>query len=81
MFFWFSGAMLALEAAKVIESRLRMITWGECTTDELFLMVTEKLDALGEAHTIILRGGHPKLIVENYRRIVAANAARLDHSE
>jgi hypothetical protein len=43
----------------------------------MFLMVTEKLDAMAEARAIILRGGDPSIIIENYRKIIAAKAARL----
>jgi hypothetical protein len=30
-----------------------------------------------EARTIVVRGGDPSLVIENYRRIVAANITRL----
>lgn len=77
MLFWYSAMMLALEAARVVETRFQMLARGSCTTDELFLMVSEKLQAMEDAKAILARGGHPELIVENYRKIVAANAARL----
>jgi hypothetical protein len=50
---------------------------GRSTTDEMFLMVTEKVDALEQAKKIIIRGGDPSLVIENYQKIVAANVARL----
>jgi hypothetical protein len=76
MLFW-SGMMLALEAAKVIETRLRLIAQGKCTADECLLMFSEKLGALEHANGVIARGGHPELIINNYRKVVAANVARL----
>jgi hypothetical protein len=77
MAFWYSAALLALEAAKVMEARVQMLARGTCTSDELFLMVSEKLDAMEQARVIIVRGGQPEMIIENYRKIIAANAARL----
>ena len=43
----------------------------------MLLMVTEKVKALEEAGVIILRGGNPSLVIDNYQKIVAANVARL----
>ena len=40
-------------------------------------MVTEKIDALEQAKSVIIRGGDPSLIIDNYRKLVAANVARL----
>jgi hypothetical protein len=77
MLFWYSAMMLAFEAARVIETRLHLPARGSCTTDELFLMVSEKLEAMDDTKTILIRSGHPELVVENYRKIVAANAAHL----
>jgi hypothetical protein len=68
---------LMVEAARVVEMRLRMIALGKGTPDEMFLMVTEKLDAMEEAKAIIIRGGDPSLVIDEYRKIVAANVARL----
>jgi hypothetical protein len=79
MLFWYSAMMLAWEAAKVVETRLQMLARGACTTEELFLMVSEKVTAMEEAKAIAIGGGHPELIIDHYRRIVAANAARLSH--
>jgi sulfite exporter TauE/SafE len=77
MFFWHSAMMLAVDTARVMEMRLRMIAFGKGTPAEMFLMVTEKLDALEEANRILTLGGHPSLIMDNYRRVVAANVVRL----
>jgi hypothetical protein len=77
MLSWFTVITLMVEAARVIEMRLRLIALGRGTADEMFLMVTEKVKALEEAGAIILRGGNPSLVIDNYQKIVAANVARL----
>jgi hypothetical protein len=77
MLFWFPVMTLMVEAARVIEMRLQMIALGQGTSDEMFLMVTEKVDAMEQAKKIIVRGGDPSLVVDHYRSIVAANVARL----
>jgi hypothetical protein len=77
MLFWFPAMTLMVEAARVIEMRLQMIALGKGTSDEIFLMVAEKLDAMEQAEAIIIRGGDPALIIDNYRKIIAANVARL----
>jgi hypothetical protein len=69
--------MLTGDARRVIEMRLRMIFLGMGTSSEMFLMVTEKLNALEDAKTIIIRGGNPSHIMDNYSKIVAANVVRL----
>src|SRR3954451_18477532 len=77
MLLWFPVMTLIVEAARVIEMRLQLIALGRSTPNEVLLMVTEKIDALEEAKAIIVRGGNPALVVDHYRKIVAANAARL----
>jgi hypothetical protein len=77
MLLFFPVMTLMVEAARVIEMRLRMIALGRSTPGEMLLMVTEKIDAMEEAKGIIIRGGHPSLIVDHYRKIVTANVARL----
>jgi hypothetical protein len=77
MLFWFPVVMLGIDALHVVEMRLRMIASGKSTPDEMFLMVAEKIGAMEEARTIVVRGGDPSLVIENYRRIVAANITRL----
>ena len=67
------------DAMQVIEMRLRLIALGKGTSNELFLMVSEKIDAFEEARTILLRGGDCTHILENYRKIIAANAIRLSN--
>jgi hypothetical protein len=50
---------------------------GQATSDEMFLMVNEKIEAMAEARTILIRGGDAAEILDNYRKIVTANALRL----
>ena len=73
----FSSMTLMAEAAGVIEIRLRMMALGKATPDEMLLMVTEKIKALEHANGIMIRGGDLALVVDNYRKIVAANVVRL----
>lgn len=68
---------LMMDAARVIEIRLRLIALGRSTPAEMLLMVTEKLSAMEEAHEIMIRGGRPSLVIANYQKIVGANVARL----
>ena len=68
---------LMADAARVIEIRIRMMALGQSTPGEMFLMVSEKMNAMEEANAIIARGGNPSLVIENYQKIVAANVARL----
>jgi hypothetical protein len=77
MFFWLPMLTLTIEALQVIDLRLRLMSAGQATSDEMFLMVNEKIEALAEARTILIRGGDPAEILDNYRKIVAANALRL----
>ena len=80
MLFFFPLVNLMADAGRVIEMRLRAMALGRSTTDEMFLMVTEKIEAMEQAKNIIIRGGHPSLVIENYHKIVAANVARLSAS-
>jgi len=73
----FSLMSLLAEASRVMELRLRMIASGKVTSDEWLLMVTEKMEAMEHAGRIMVRGGSPALVVDNYRKIVAANVERL----
>ena len=77
MLMLFRMMTLMMDAARVIEIRLRMMALGESTPIEMVLMVTEKMSALEQAQAIIARGGNPSLVIENYQKIVAANVARL----
>jgi hypothetical protein len=77
MLLFFPLITLMADAARVIEIRLKMMAFGQSTPTELFLMVSEKMNAMEEAQAIIARGGNPSLVIENYQKIVAANVARL----
>ena len=68
---------LMADAARVIEIRLRMMALGTATPEEMYLMITEKLEAMEHAKSIINQGGNLALVVDNYQKIVAANVARL----
>ena len=68
---------LMADTVRVIEIRIRMMALGQSTPGEMFLMVSEKMNAMEEAKAIIARGGNPALVIENYQKIVAANVARL----
>jgi hypothetical protein len=77
MLVWYSMLTLMADALEVIDMRLRQIAGGTGTTDEMFLMVTEKLDAAAEARTILIRGGDCGDVLDHYRKIVAGNVERL----
>jgi len=77
---WFQLITLMAAVAQVVEIRLSMMALGRSTSDEILLMVTEKIEAMDEARTIIMRGGNPMLIIDNYHKIVAANVARLSEA-
>jgi hypothetical protein len=68
---------LMIDALNVIDLRLRLIAAGKSTSEEMFLMINEKVNALEEARVILMRGGDAAHVVDHYRKIVAANAARL----
>lgn len=72
---------LMADASRVIEMRLRMMALGQSTPGEMFLMVSEKMNAMEEAGAIIARGGNPSLVIANYQKIVAANVARLSRHQ
>ena len=80
MLMFFPLMTLMADASRVIEIRLRMMAFGTSTPAEIFLMVSEKMNAMEEAKAIIARGGNPSLVIENYQKIVAANVARLSRT-
>ena len=61
--------ILTIDAARVIEMRIRMMALGRNTPGELCLMVTEKVRAMEEATAIMLRGGSSTLVMNNYCRL------------
>ena len=77
MLMFFPLMTLMADAARVIEIRVMMMALGQSNPGEMLLMVSEKMNALEQAQAIIVRGGNPSLILENYQKIVAANVARL----
>jgi hypothetical protein len=77
MLFWHAATLLALEASSVISMRLQSLAFGQSTPNEMLLMFTEKVDAIGHAQTIVVRGGDPAQVIEHYRKIVGANINRL----
>jgi hypothetical protein len=75
---WYSAVMLAFEAGNVIDKRIWKIARGG--TDgvaESCLMVSEKVHALFEAGSVLVRGGNSAQVIDMYRKHVAANALRL----
>jgi len=77
LLFWIPAVTLLIDAAKVIDIRLRLIAGGQGTPEEIFLMTSEKLEAWMHASTILIRGGNPEQIIDHYQKIVAANVRRL----
>jgi hypothetical protein len=77
MIFWYPLLMLMADAMQVVEMRIRLVALGRGTSDEMFLMVTEKIEAFDDARAILVRSGDPALVLNHYRKVVAANAARL----
>jgi hypothetical protein len=70
--------MLAFEAGNVIDLRLWKIAGGGAEgAAESSLMISEKIDALFEAGTLLTAGGTSVQVIAMYRRHVAANAVRL----
>ena len=77
MLFAYPMLSLMTDTMNVIDMRLRLIAAGKATSEEIFLMINEKVNALEEARVILMRGGDAAHVVDHYRKIVAANAARL----
>jgi hypothetical protein len=75
---FFSSMMLAIEAQRVIELRLVRLAWGGSEgLAEAQSMVTEKMQAAGEAMTTLMLGGSPETVIARYREHVAFNTKRL----
>ena len=77
MLFAYPMLSLMMDALNVIDMRLRLIAAGKSTSEEMFLMFNEKVNALEEARVILMRGGDAARVLDLYRNIVSANAARL----
>lgn len=74
---WYPALRLMIDAMRVIDMRLKLIAAGKGTSEEMYLMVNEKVEALFEAGNIFIRVGNSSHVIDNYCRIVAANVARL----
>ena len=75
---FFSLMMLAFEAQRVVELRLVRLAWGGSEgLAEAQSMVTEKMQAAGEAMTTLMMGGSPERVIARYREHVAFNTKRL----
>ncbi|MHC2103756.1 MULTISPECIES: hypothetical protein [unclassified Methylobacterium] len=75
---FFSWMMLAIEAQRVVELRLVRLAWGGSEgMAEAHSMVTEKVEAAGEAMTTLMLGGSPETVIARYREHVASNTKRL----
>jgi hypothetical protein len=68
MLMLFPMMTLMMDAARVIEIRLRMMALGKSTPNEMVLMVTEKINAMEQAKAIMLRGGNPSLVIDTTGR-------------
>jgi hypothetical protein len=79
--FVFSTLALLAEASRVIELRLRLMASGNASSQEMLLMLTEKIHAMEHAGRILARGGSLGAVIENYRRIVSANVERLSNPQ
>ena len=66
-----------IDAARVIELRIRMMALGRSSPDELLLMITEKAGAIEVAAAIMMRCGSSALLIDSYQKIAAATVARL----
>jgi hypothetical protein len=75
---WFSVTLLALESSEVIGLRVAKLAGGSVDAQhEVYLMVSEKIDAVVEAGAGLLCGGTAVYVINRYREHVAANANRL----
>jgi hypothetical protein len=59
MLFWYPVLTLMIDTMQVIDIRLRLIAAGKSIFEEMSLMVKEKIDALAEPSTIIIRAAIP----------------------
>jgi hypothetical protein len=78
IFLGYEAMMMALEANGVIGLRLMKVAHGGVdASDEVILMVREKLEAAAEAQATVLGGGSIAAVLIGYRQRVALNARRL----
>jgi hypothetical protein len=75
---WIALASLGLEAQQVIWLRtLKLMAGGPKAERESRRMITEKVEAAGEAAGRLMRGAKPRTIIRGYRSKVRANRRRL----
>ena len=73
-----NSTLLALEAQEVVSLRLAKLMWGGSDAfHESHLMITEKVNAFGEAAISAATGESANSIVLDYRDKVSANLRRL----
>jgi hypothetical protein len=77
MLFYFHWVLSIPEASNNL-LYARVLADGQ---DEKFLMVTEESEALAGSPAIFLCGGDPKGVLTQFRKVIAANAARLQQLE
>lgn len=73
----FSLISLMTDASQVVDLRIRMMAQGRASPEEMLLMITEKIEALQHAVYTLAAGGDATAIVDDYRKLVAANVKRL----
>ncbi|WP_249129723.1 hypothetical protein [Bradyrhizobium japonicum] len=57
MLFWYPALTLMMDAMQVIDMRLKLIAAGKGTSEEMFLMANEKVNAMAEARNILIKAG------------------------
>ena len=76
--FWLDLSMLGLEAQQVVWLRSMKIAMGGADGErEARLMISEKIEAAGQAGLSLASGGTVTSVLKNYRRKVRANSKRL----
>jgi hypothetical protein len=74
----FGMSMLSAECQQVIGMRLIKAAFGgAAAADEAALMLSEKLEAAARHGPALMAGGSLGETIEDYRKIVRANAVRL----
>ncbi|UHD47654.1 hypothetical protein LUX29_11055 [Aureimonas altamirensis] len=73
--------MLALESQQAAHLRLcRLGLGGAAAIDEATLMISEKVQAFGEAYASLIEGQPAGSVIGDYRAVVQANIRRLTES-
>lgn len=75
---WINIMSLAAESQQVMGLRMCRMAVGDVgACDEARLMITEKVNAASDAAWRLMTGASHDSIVQDYRRLVQANARRL----